>query len=371
MNLFVYESFSYEQKDNVFLPNTIDLIEKGINNSFDNKNIKQVMPDFSIKNTLKNLISGDFSVSPQKVIKKVMDIFFSEVIKLLGFGLKIIGLLLIIGLINNLKSSFGNGTVSDIGFYCGYTILSLSIFSVVHSGIGMVMSIVKNSQDFIFSALPVLLGLMATSGQIASSMMIKPFYIMSIVFMFSLIQKVILPMMYFQTVIAFVSNITDGSSIKTIGDMNKKIVIWLIGGCMSIFVGVLTLQGSLGYSIDNVTAKTTKFTLNSMMPFVGKYISDATDTMIACSILLKNSAGIVATIIIVLLCIIPLIKAMAFSLIFKILGIVSDIAAQKRFSTLLNDISGVFFILGGIITTIVIMFYISICFVIGNVSGSY
>lgn len=358
---------SSEIDKNGFLNGTYHAIEDSINNSFDKESIKKLIPGFDVVKILKDLSLGKFPLKFGDIIKKVLNIFFDEFIKILALGVRITGILMLIGLINNLKSSFGSQKVSEIAFYCGYLVISLMLYNVVQTGLQMTREIVKNTSDFMFAVYPILMGLMVSSGQIVSSVIIKPFYIMSIVLMFSLLEKVILPMILFQTVIAFATNLTDKISIRSIGVLNKSIATWLLGGFMTIFVAVLSLQGSLGYSIDNVTAKTAKFTLNTFVPFVGKYIADASDTILACSMLLKNSAGVLATIILVGICLIPLIKAATISLLFKILGIIAEIVAEKKFAALLNDISHIFLILAGIIATIVIIFYISICFVMGSI----
>lgn len=358
---------SDEVDKNSFLNGTFHAIEDSLNNSFDKESIKNLIPGFEVVKVLKDLSMGKFPLKFPDLIKKVLNIFFDEFIKIMALGVRITGILILIGLINNLKSSFGSTKVSEIAFYCGYLVISLMIYNVVQIGLQMTKGIVKNTSDFMYAIFPVLMGLMVSSGQIASSVIIKPFYIMSIVLMFSLLEKVILPMILFQTVLAFAANFTDKISIRSIGTLNKSIALWLLGGFMTLFVAVLSLQGSLGYSIDNVTAKTAKFTINTFVPFVGKYIADASDTILACSMLLKNSTGVLATIIIVGICLIPLIKAAAMSLLFKILGIIAEIVAETKFAALLNDISHIFLILAGIIATIVIIFYVSICFVMGSI----
>lgn len=52
-------------------------------------------------------------------------------------------------------------------------------------------------------------------------------------------------------------------------------------------MGVLSIEGTLGSSVDGITAKTAKAAISSFIPVVGKVLGDAVDTVIGCSAILK------------------------------------------------------------------------------------
>lgn len=127
---------------------------------------------------------------------------------------------------------------------------------------------------------------------------------------------------------------------------------------MTIFVGVVSLEGTLASSVDGITAKTAKTVVSSAIPVVGKILGDAVDTVLGCGIVLKNAVGIVGVIIVIGICIMPIIKLSILFLSYKLLAIVSEPIADKNIVGLLEQIGDVFKIFLGIICALSFMLII-------------
>ena len=66
----------------------------------------------------------------------------------------------------------------------------------------------------------------------------------------------------------------------------------LLGLFFTIFLGVISVQGASAAVTDGITLKTAKFITGNFIPVIGRMFSDATDTVISASVLLKNTVGI-------------------------------------------------------------------------------
>ena len=77
---------------------------------------------------------------------------------------------------------------------------------------------------------------------------------------------------------------------------------------LTIFVGVVSLEGTMSSSVDGITAKTTKAIVSSAVPVVGKILGDAVDTVLGGGIILKNAIGLVGVIIVIGMCIAPILN---------------------------------------------------------------
>ena len=135
-------------------------------------------------------------------------------------------------------------------------------------------------------------------------------------------------------------------------------IIWLLGIILTIFVGVVSLEGTLASSVDGITAKTAKTVVSSAIPVVGKILGDAVDTVLGCGIVLKNAVGIVGVIIVIGICVIPIIKLSILFLSYKLLAIVSEPIADKNIVGLLEQIGDIFKIFLGIICALSFMLII-------------
>ena len=47
-------------------------------------------------------------------------------------------------------------------------------------------------------------------------------------------------------------------------------IVWFLGIILTVFVGVVSLEGSLTASVDGITAKTTKAAVSTLIPVVRK-----------------------------------------------------------------------------------------------------
>ena len=78
---------------------------------------------------------------------------------------------------------------------------------------------------------------------------------------------------------------------KPLTDGIKKVVIWLLGLIMTIFIGVLSLQRSISVSTDSIALKAVRFAVSSSVPFVGGAVSDALATVKTSVQLIKSGIG--------------------------------------------------------------------------------
>ena len=79
-----------------------------------------------------------------------------------------------------------------------------------------------------------------------------------------------------------------------------------------------------------MTIRTAKFAVDNLVPIVGKFLSDAVETVVSCSAIVKNGIGLIGLIAIFLICIIPIIKIIVLILTYKTLGaIVQPIASEN------------------------------------------
>ena len=133
---------------------------------------------------------------------------------------------------------------------------------------------------------------------------------------------------------------------------------------MTIFVGMVSLEGTLASSVDGITAKTAKTVVSSTVPVVGKILGDAVDTILGCGIILKNAVGIVGVIIVTGICIMPIIRLAIIFLSYKLLAVISEPIADKNIVELLEQIGDIFKIFLGVLCALSFMLIIGISLVL-------
>ena len=128
---------------------------------------------------------------------------------------------------------------------------------------------------------------------------------------------------------------------------------------LTVFVGLLSLEGTLSSSVDGLTAKTAKAAVSSFIPVVGRMLGDTVDTVMGCASILKNAVGMVGVIIIIGICIGPVLKLASLTIIYHLGAALCQPIADEKIVKLLEQMGGTFKVL------LAIMFFVAVLLIIG------
>lgn len=96
----------------------------------------------------------------------------------------------------------------------------------------------------------------------------------------------------------------------------------------------------------------------------GKVLGDGVDSILGCGVILKNAVGIVGVIIIIGICLLPIVKLTAFTIMYSLASAVVEPLADSKIVKLLEEMSDVFKLLLAIICSISALLIIGITLVI-------
>lgn len=235
--------------------------------------------------------------------------------------------------------------------------------------INLAKNTIQNLVGFSYSLLPILMTLMMTTGSIASASVIQPILLFLITFIGNIITTFLLPIILVGTALSIISKVSDRIQISKLSKYCKSSVLWVLGITLTIFVGVLSLEGTLTSSVDGITAKTAKAAVSNFIPVVGKILGDAVDTVIGCSNILKNAVGIVGVIVIIGICILPIIKLAILMATYYIASAICEPIADSKIVSLLSQMGDTFKILLAMLVSVSVMLIIGVTLVI-NISNS-
>lgn len=230
--------------------------------------------------------------------------------------------------------------------------------------IKLIKDTIQNLVGFSHTLIPILITLMMTTGNITSASVVQPILLFLITFIGNIITTILLPLTLIGTALSIISKISDRVQIGKLSKYFKSTTVWILGVTLTLFVGVLSLEGTLSSSVDGITAKTAKVAVSNFIPVVGKILGDAVDTVIGCSNILKNAVGIVGVIIVIGICIVPIIKLTILMATYYLVSAVCEPIADEKIISLLSQIGDTFKILLAMLTAISVMLIIGITLVI-------
>lgn len=271
-----------------------------------NKYTEEVFQDIDIKELLDSAIKGE--VDNSKLINIVLNLLGKEVISAIKTIAIVLVIIIIHSILKSITDELENKGISQIIFYVEYILIVTLIMTGFAEIVKMTVQSISNLTSITNLLIPILITLMITTGSIASAGLIQPILLVMTSFIGNIINMLIVPVIMVSTVLSIVSNISDRVQIGRLSKFFKSSIVWALGIILTIFVGVLSLEGTLSSSVDGITVKTVKAATGTVIPVVGKILGDSVDTVLGCAGILKNAVGLVGVIIILGICIVPIIK---------------------------------------------------------------
>lgn len=312
--------------------------------------------DIDLSNIFEEAIKGN--VNNKKLAKSFFRIFGKEVsTNLKSFG-SILAIIIIHSILKAISENLENSSISKLVYYVQYILIVTIIMSNFSEVVSLIRQTTSNLLSFMNLLVPILITLMLYTGSITTSGIIEPIILFLINFVGNIIQNIIIPLVLVYTSLTIISKISSRVQIDKLAKFMKSGVIWFLGIVLTIFVGVISLEGTLSSSIDGITAKTAKSVVSSAVPVVGKILGDAVDTVLGCGVVLKNAVGLIGVIIIIGICIVPIIKLAILTISYKLLSALVQPIASKDITNLLEQIGDIFKIFLGIICALSFMLII-------------
>ncbi len=348
----------------------IDTVKSEIEKYID-EDISKILGEFSADEFIKDVTEGKLGFDLKGIGNNTLRFLFKELYQNLGIFVKLTVMVVLCALLKNLQANFLHESVGQVAFYVCYivivSVLLVSFGTVVKLGTGIIDKMIA----FMYVAIPVMLALLISGGNITAGGILHPAILLIVEISATVIKNVFVPLVFLSTVLKIVNNISEKIQLARLANLVSKIVVWTLGAILTVFIIAVSLQGSLGAVIDGATSKAAKFAISTFIPVVGKTLADATDTVIGCTLLIKNAAGVAALAGILIICIVPLIKIVALVALYKGASALLEPIAEGGITKCIDDVANSMLNIFALTAAVAFMFMISVTALIsaGNVSA--
>jgi stage III sporulation protein AE len=337
---------------------------QGILDSLNNETAQYMKP-INAREFIKGLVTGNISISAGEIIAGIGRYLFAQVLVNINLLAKLVILSIVYAILSNIQDSFGNGMVSELAkLACMLVLTAVAIqsFSAALSiGSQTIDSMVKFMQFF----LPTLLALLAVMGGITSMALLQPIIAVSIGFFSTVFKNFLLPVIFLSAVLAIVNNLSEKFHLSRLSTLLKQGCVAFIGLVLTVFIGLMTIQGVTAATIDGVSIRTAKFAADSFIPIIGGFLADAVDTIVGCSLLIKNAVGAFGLVALFVMVAFPILKIISLVLIYKICAAVIEPIAGGQLVNCLNEMAGSLLLLFATVASVALMFFVSVTIIIG------
>ena len=322
----------------------------------------QLFEDLEIQDIFKEAIDGKITIQMfKKSFFKLLGKDFLESIKLM---VNILLIIVVHSILKSIVENLGNDSSAQIAYFVQYLIIVTLVIKSFTSVLFITKEAIENLSNFMNLLIPLLTTLMLTTGCISISNIVQPILIFLSSALGNFFNNFLIPILLISITLSVISNISSKVQLNKLAKFFKSSIVWILGIVLTVFTGLLSVEGTLGSSVDGLTSKTTKAIVSNFIPVVGKVLGDATETIIGCSNILKNAVGVIGLLVIVGIVIVPLIKVLTLWFAFNLTSAVCAIVADEKIVKLTEQIADSYKILLAILFATSAMFFIAITLVL-------
>ncbi len=285
-----------------------------------------------------SLLSGEISQG-SSLWTSILEIFFDSLLEIIPFISIIIAVALLGNLIQGLKPTKGEKSISNLIHFVTYGIIVVIVLSIVVKMITMTTNTIftlKNQMDAIF---PLLLTLLTAVGGTVSVSVYQPAMALLSSVIINLFTYVLMPLFIFSIIFSVVSNLSNTIKLDKFTSFFNSTFKWITGLIFTIFTAFLSIQGITAGSIDGISIKTAKYAIKSYVPILGSYISDGMGVILASSNLIKNAVGASGLFLLLASIITPILQLVLFMLALKLVSAIIEPLGSKQIANFVSSLS--------------------------------
>ncbi len=259
----------------------------GIYNSLSDE-AKQSLEDIGAASADPNTLS---EISFNSIVAEILDLAGENVSSPLKGLISITALLLLSSILSAYKSTLNSDISTALNItttLCITCAVAVPAISVINN----TASVISTASNLMIAYIPIMVVIMATSGHAVSGASYYSMMLAAGEGVGQLSSKVIVPLLNMFLGLSITSSVSPDINLSGFINMFSKAIKWILGFGMTIFTAVLALKQLITSSLDDVSTRAVRFTLNSFIPIVGSALSDAYKTVLGSVGLLKSGVGV-------------------------------------------------------------------------------
>lgn len=302
-----------------------------------------------LKEAVRALATGE-AVSPENMVSTVFEAFFRACSELGRLMLYLMMPVLLLSLLSHTMAE-GDEDIQAVSRSVCFVLVLIPIVLVVLSELDHARNMITVTTQRMDKMLPMLLTLLTALGGNASSAFLHPMVVAASGSMVFLAREVILRLVMCTCAVTTVNHLSDSTHLTRMAQLLRSAVCWLLGVSFTVFLGTMSLQGICSASVDGVAIRAAKYAVDNFVPVVGGMFSDTMDTLVGCTLIVKNALGVCSALVLLSVILAPMMHTMAVIFVMKLSAALLEPVADAKTVRAIEDFS----------RTIVLFFITMLC----------
>lgn len=293
----------------------------------------------SVKDYIKGVTEGTYSLNIGELFRLVCRSLFSELLGLLPMLIAVVTIAVMESAMKGVSTGLNSGgTHKTVHFVCTAAIVGV-LLSFVINQISSVVDLLDGIHKLMQAVFPVLMTVMVALGEVVTSTAYQPMIAFLTEVVFNLLLSLALPLIIGGVVFCIVGRLSENMKLSKLTSLIRSVTEWGMAGVFGLFSSVLAVRGISGGGVDSVTVRATKFAISSYVPILGGYLTDGMNLVTMGLVLVKNSLGVTAMVLLLALVLAPILRLAACILGLKLVAALVEPLGSAGIADMLYDVS--------------------------------
>ncbi len=321
--------------------------------------------DLSLTDMIRRMMDGELPFEQETFRKMAEKLLWDAAGLQKSTCAYILLLVLLSSVLANLSRVFGDQQISEIAFYMVYLLLFVILLKTFGTFAEEIRTALSGIVEFMRGLLPAYyLAITAATGIRTATV----FYHMIILVIFlaeSLILLALLPGIYVYLLMELVNHLTREEFLSQMARLLKSAITWSLKTIIGLLVGLQLIQRLISPAVDALKRTALGRTAGAI-PGIGNMINGVTEMVLGSAVLVKNSLGAAAAVILLLLGISPLIRLGISAVFYQFLAALVQPVADRRMVGCLHTMGESIGLLLKLLLTVEVLFLLTIAILAGS-----
>ena len=299
------------------------------------------------------------NISLQGFFSQIAEDFSAALAGPLSSCAVIVGVIILSSLLEGYTQSLRYTETRDIMAAVTSLMIAAALISPLVSLIQRIVGVITDTSSLMLLFVPIMIGILSFSGHAIQAGGYYAAVMTASQVIAQLSSRFIPQLMCAYLGLSITSGVSGRVKLSGAAEMIGRFMKWFLIFMMTLFSAILSLQSVISRAGDSVANRAVRFTLSSLIPFIGSAVSEAYKTIQGSVDLLRSGAGVFVILAVIVAFVPVLIQVVIWLLTVNLSRCAAEALGVMTPASLLAAVSSVLSVLIALIVSVMSVFIIS------------
>ncbi len=286
-------------------------------------------PSLTMEGVMEDLMEGNLGGLWRRMGNALKRSLFSEI----SLGSRLMGQVLALGfagaVFTNFSTVFQGSEISETGFFITYLLLFTFLAASMMESMALTAEVVEDTLEFMGILMPSYFLAVAFAGGSVSAVVMYEFTLWVMAAGQWFLGTIILPLVKIYVLLAMAGNLVKEEFLSRLTELLGQAAGWGLKTLPGLVLGFHLIQGLILPYVDSLKQGAVEKAV-SMIPGIGQGASAVTKLLVGSGVLIKNTIGAAAMVILMALIAMPVIKLLVLLVMYQCVAAVMEPVCDRR-----------------------------------------